>query len=49
MVQLKDKYNFKYLSAGMTNDYELAIKYAGSNMVRIGTGIFGVRSNNEKV
>lgn len=48
-LQLKDKYNFKYLSAGMTNDYELAIKYAGSNMVRIGTGIFGVRSNNEKV
>lgn len=32
----------KYLSMGMTNDYELAIKN-GSNMVRVGTGIFGKR------
>lgn len=42
--ELKDKYNFKYLSAGMTNDYELAIEYAGANVVRIGTAIFGKRS-----
>lgn len=48
-LQLKDKYSFEYLSCGMTNDYPLAIKYAGSNMVRIGTGIFGKRSNNEQV
>lgn len=32
-----------YLSMGMTNDYELAIE-EGSNMVRIGTGIFGARN-----
>jgi len=30
----------KYLSMGMTNDFEIAIE-AGANMVRIGTGIFG--------
>ena len=32
----------KYLSMGMTSDYELAIE-EGSNMVRIGTAIFGAR------
>ena len=31
-----------FLSMGMTNDYPLAIKY-GSNIVRIGTGLFGKR------
>lgn len=31
------------LSMGMTNDYEIAIK-EGSNMVRIGTAIFGKRN-----
>ncbi|MDE6967651.1 MAG: YggS family pyridoxal phosphate-dependent enzyme [Clostridia bacterium] len=44
-LQVKEKYNFKYLSAGMTNDYDLAIEYAGANVVRIGTAIFGKRSN----
>lgn len=32
----------KYLSMGMTGDYEIAIE-EGSNMVRVGTGIFGAR------
>ncbi len=32
----------RYLSMGMTNDFEVAIQ-EGSNMVRIGTGIFGPR------
>lgn len=32
-----------YLSMGMTNDFEVAIE-EGSNMVRIGTGIFGLRN-----
>ena len=32
----------KFYSMGMTNDYEIAIE-EGSNMVRIGTGIFGKR------
>ncbi len=37
-----EKINMKYLSMGMTNDYQIAIE-EGSNMVRIGTGIFGER------
>lgn len=32
----------KYLSMGMTNDYEVAIE-EGANIVRIGSGIFGSR------
>jgi hypothetical protein len=32
-----------YLSMGMTHDYEIAIE-EGSNMVRVGTGIFGKRN-----
>ena len=43
MKNLKiDNVNMKYLSMGMTNDYDIAIE-EGSNMVRIGTGIFGER------
>lgn len=50
MYKLKEdisKRNYKkismdYLSMGMTNDYEIAIE-EGSNMVRLGTGIFGER------
>jgi uncharacterized pyridoxal phosphate-containing UPF0001 family protein len=48
---LKD-YNYphvdmKYLSMGMTNDFEIAIE-EGSNMVRIGTALFGSREKEEK-
>lgn len=39
----KDKYGLDTLSAGMTNDYHLAIEYAHSNMVRVGRAIFGER------
>lgn len=46
---LKEKYSLKYLSAGMTNDYELAIIYAGSNIVRVGRAIFGERSEYGKI
>lgn len=35
--------NMKYLSMGMTNDLEVAIQ-EGSNMVRIGSAIFGARN-----
>ena len=35
--------NFEILSMGMSNDYELAIE-CGSNMVRIGSSIFGDRT-----
>lgn len=34
--------DIKYLSMGMSNDFEIAIE-EGSNMVRIGTSIFGSR------
>jgi len=34
--------DMKYLSMGMTNSYKVAIE-EGSNMIRIGTGIFGKR------
>ena len=36
---------FNTISAGMSGDYELAIQ-AGSNMVRIGSAIFGERNYN---
>ncbi len=39
---LKD---FEYLSMGMTNDYDIAIE-EGSNMLRIGSAIFGERTGN---
>ena len=37
--------SMEHLSMGMTNDYQLAIK-EGSNMVRVGEGIFGKRMYN---
>lgn len=37
-----DNKDMKFLSMGMTNDYQVAIEQ-GANMVRIGTGIFGDR------
>ena len=45
--QLKTKkqanLDVKYLSAGMTNDFDIALKY-GSNMIRIGRLLFGERA-----
>ena len=38
----KDSYGLKYLSMGMSDDFEIAIE-EGSNMVRIGSAIFGKR------
>ncbi|NPV43132.1 MAG: YggS family pyridoxal phosphate-dependent enzyme [Firmicutes bacterium] len=35
--------DIEYLSMGMTNDFEVAIE-EGSNMIRVGTGIFGERN-----
>ncbi|WP_280140137.1 YggS family pyridoxal phosphate-dependent enzyme [Proteiniborus ethanoligenes] len=34
--------DMKYLSMGMTNDFEIALE-EGANIIRIGTGIFGKR------
>lgn len=38
----KFKADFNILSMGMSNDYQLAIK-SGSNMIRVGSSIFGAR------
>lgn len=35
--------DFKYLSMGMTHDFEVAIE-EGANIIRVGTGIFGERN-----
>lgn len=43
--QFREKHDFEILSMGMSGDYELAIKL-GSNMVRIGSAIFGERNYN---
>lgn len=34
--------DMKYLSMGMTNDYEVALE-EGANIIRVGTGVFGER------
>ncbi|MGM5487725.1 MAG: YggS family pyridoxal phosphate-dependent enzyme [Nanobdellota archaeon] len=39
MRQLKDKYNLKHLSMGMSSDYRIAIQ-EGATMVRIGSLLF---------
>ena len=44
LKKLNDDNNLKDLSMGMSDDYELAIKL-GSTFVRVGTAIFGKRSN----
>ncbi len=42
--KLKEKYiNFTHLSMGMSEDYEIAVSH-GSNMIRIGSLIFGKRN-----
>ncbi len=51
MRKLFEKFNqsfpcFSYLSMGMSDDFEAAIQ-EGSNMVRIGTAVFGARSNQK--
>ncbi len=45
MKILKDKYKLELLSMGMSSDYRVAIE-EGSNIVRIGTKIFGERNYN---
>ena len=41
-----DNVSMEYLSMGMSNDYKIAIE-EGSNIVRIGTSIFGERNYNK--
>ena len=54
--ELFDKYSkhthtgidFQYLSMGMSHDFEAAI-HEGSNMIRVGTAIFGERNYNKQI
>lgn len=45
LLKQKEQRNLdvKYLSAGMTNDYEIALRH-GSNMIRLGRKLFGERT-----
>ncbi|MDR1778539.1 MAG: YggS family pyridoxal phosphate-dependent enzyme [Clostridiales Family XIII bacterium] len=38
-----ERLDMRYLSMGMTHDYEVAVE-EGANLIRVGTGIFGPRS-----
>ena len=42
LAKSSDAIDMRYLSLGMTNDYKVAIE-EGSNLVRVGTAIFGRR------
>ena len=42
-----ERKDFKWLSMGMTGDFEVAIE-EGANLVRVGTGIFGERNYNRR-
>ena len=43
-----DGYDMQFLSMGMSNDYEIAIKN-GSNLIRLGRTIFGERKQGETI
>ncbi|MFV0516334.1 MAG: YggS family pyridoxal phosphate-dependent enzyme [Aminipila sp.] len=43
-----ERLDFKYLSMGMSHDFEVAIE-EGSNLVRVGTAIFGTRNYNKSI
>lgn len=42
-----ENFDIKYLSMGMTDDFEIAIE-EGANIIRIGTGIFGERNYDKE-
>jgi pyridoxal phosphate enzyme (YggS family) len=42
--KIKETYDFSVLSMGMSGDYDLALE-TGSTMIRVGSKIFGERSN----
>ena len=43
-IKADKNHQIDILSCGMTNDYEMAIEYGGSNMVRLGRVLFGERN-----
>ena len=46
LQKIAKKNSIKYLSMGMSNDYETAIMF-GATHIRIGTGLFGKRLEKE--
>ena len=42
-LKIRENLEMKYLSMGMSDDFEMAIE-EGSNMIRIGRGLFGGRT-----
>ncbi len=42
-----ERLDFKYLSMGMSHDFKVAIE-EGSNLIRVGTAIFGARDYSKK-
>ncbi len=47
MQQINGDENFKILSMGMSDDFEIAVQ-EGANMVRVGTAIFGERNYDKQ-
>jgi uncharacterized pyridoxal phosphate-containing UPF0001 family protein len=47
MKELKEKYQLPILSMGMSHDYKIALD-VGTDIIRIGTKIFGERVYNNK-
>ena len=45
-TKVSSRHEIDTLSCGMTNDYEMAIEYGGSTMVRLGRVLFGERNYN---
>lgn len=43
------RHQIDILSCGMTNDYEMAIEWGGSNMIRLGRVLFGERNYGGKI
>ena len=43
------RHQIDILSCGMTNDFEMAIEFGGSNMIRLGRVLFGERNYGGKV
>lgn len=46
--KLGSEFNIKYLSMGMSADFETAIRY-GSTHIRVGSALFGIRENRKTV
>ena len=43
-----ERLDLKWLSMGMSNDFEIAIR-EGSSLVRVGTAIFGPRDYGKQI